>query len=156
MSIEQSLWFVDAEQASAFPSKKEGKKANDGMLLRKCKAGAAAHVTFDPLAGVVVEGVTDSGRPKKNSPIGEVPAATKAIEPGKLLNNPVSSVCQATPLDKLLVTLSVMTAAVSTETNHLNMLPSVLHYVSGGEQSDQRGAWTALENKIAGHSRQEK
>ncbi|KAI0698223.1 hypothetical protein BC835DRAFT_675392 [Cytidiella melzeri] len=65
MSIEQSLWFVDAEQASAFPSKKEGKKANNGMLLRKRKAGAAAHVTFNSLAGVVVEGVTDSGRPKK-------------------------------------------------------------------------------------------
>ncbi|KAI0688786.1 hypothetical protein BC835DRAFT_1441584 [Cytidiella melzeri] len=67
MSIEQSFWFVDAEQASAFPLKKEGKKANNGMLLRKRKAGAAAHVTFDPLAGVTAVGQRRGSGPVRTS-----------------------------------------------------------------------------------------
>jgi hypothetical protein len=79
MSTEQTLWFIDRLQVSAYPPKKEGKKANNGMLLRKRKAGASAHVTFDPLAGVVVEGVTDMGPPKKKARTGAKEARAKSV-----------------------------------------------------------------------------
>lgn len=42
LGIPENLWLVDGLQASLFPTKKEGKKVDNGMLLRKRKAQANA------------------------------------------------------------------------------------------------------------------
>lgn len=42
LGISENLWLVDGLQASVFPTKKEGKKVDNGMLLRKRKAQANA------------------------------------------------------------------------------------------------------------------
>lgn len=58
LSVSQSLWLVDAAQTTAFPAKKEGKKANNGMMLRKRKAGVHAAPV-----DVIVENVEVVGEP---------------------------------------------------------------------------------------------
>lgn len=61
MSVEQNLWMIEAEQVSAFPEFKDGKKVPSGMMLRKRKPG---EISNDPLVGQHIDGVTNV-RPKK-------------------------------------------------------------------------------------------
>ena len=53
--------MIEAEQVSAFPEFKDGKKVPSGMMLRKRKPG---EISNDPLVGQHIDGVTNV-RPKK-------------------------------------------------------------------------------------------
>lgn len=50
IGIRENLWFVEGLQLNLFPQKKEGKKANNGMLLRKRKEQAAGVAVVEDVA----------------------------------------------------------------------------------------------------------
>ncbi|EKM54020.1 uncharacterized protein PHACADRAFT_257601, partial [Phanerochaete carnosa HHB-10118-sp] len=83
LGIQENLWLVDGLQASLFPTKKEGKKVDNGMLLRKRKAQANAAAISQAQAGATGEleerprkrTRTAKANEKENAEQAEVPTA---------------------------------------------------------------------------------
>ncbi|KAI0093116.1 hypothetical protein BDY19DRAFT_902916 [Irpex rosettiformis] len=98
MSPDQNLWIIEAEQVHAFPECKDGKKAANGMMLRKRKPG---EVSNDPLHGISIEGVTDI-RPKKRLRTSVKAKKSKNVAPSEEYNE---ELLEELPLPNMVVSL---------------------------------------------------
>jgi hypothetical protein len=77
----ENLWLVEGLQASLFPTKKEGKKVDNGMMLRKRKAQAIV----DPsIAAVPAATVETEDRPRKRT------RTSRVIEKENVQTQPLS------------------------------------------------------------------
>ncbi|KAI0812691.1 hypothetical protein BC629DRAFT_955787 [Irpex lacteus] len=112
MSVEICLWMIEEHQSYTFGENKEGKKAANGMLLRKRKSGAGK-VVFDPLAGKSIEGVTDE-RPKKRV---RMSARTKKTQDNAAVPSrepEAETMLEALPLSGVVVSLEQSSSGSST------------------------------------------
>ncbi|GJE97418.1 hypothetical protein PsYK624_136360 [Phanerochaete sordida] len=85
LGIQENLWLVDGLQASQFPTKKEGKKVDNGMLLRKRKAHASAAAAAQVHVGAAGE---LEERPRKRTRTTKV-AEKQVAEEAELATPPV-------------------------------------------------------------------
>ena len=107
MSVEQNLWMIEAEQVSAFPEFKDGKKVPSGMMLRKRKPG---EISNDPLVGQHIDGVTNV-RPKKRLRASGKAKKTITVAPIAEINE---ELLEELPLPDVVVALEQSSSGSST------------------------------------------